>query len=613
MRVTSFVAPLTFALAASALDISIDAPDLGGVKSAIESQVGQIESAVGAIPSSVIAQVSSVLGSVPTSLQGEFSSLIGNGNLAGVSSLINSAIPSSERGVLSSFVNQLPTELGLGNGASATSGAGSATGSGGQAANTGSGDSGAMGASTTFGNTAALMAVNDPLGLNSGFAAPNPALANWKPPADNVPKSSILKDPRFTAENSGRWSSPRQRAGSRGSDAGLSGTSSHKDKAYIELEAGVSWPQPPPRLTGPPRETLEKKEPEVTPLTSANVESTVTNISKRVTEVVLGNSYAAYPAENVHTVSQPIKLSDMAFIPPHLRKKASAISQVENEIQPHVEPHPIMVSSGPGENFTMPTISKSAGEKPASRRPSSATLVSSQDMPWTTDEYMAQELQMQEAGVDELDFSNKMVQEVLWTCQANKESGIKNQNTNRAIPQSVARGDDLYDQLQKTHELLWKQEQIRTVETDVPKDMLLKMDEDEFQAYYNRITELHLFLWSQKKDRIQQIITIQKALENICFNLDDLFEMNEYELTSTLDKISSDYKTFLGRAKPSQLMEKDICGSGNEYNDKYFNNNGATIRSDSEYDIDGCDYDDDDDEDDDDDDDDSLFMFKGRS
>ena len=157
----------------------------------------------------------------------------------------------------------------------------------------------------------------------------------------------------------------------------------------------------------------------------------------------------------------------------------------------------------------------------------------------------------------------------------------------------------MYDRLEKTHELLWKQEHLHTAELSA--HILLTMDEDEFQAHYNHIAELHLFQWSQKRDRIQQIMVMQKVLDK-SFNLKDRFEMNEYVLASTFDKVKSDYQTFLGGTESSYLLEMELFGDlKNEDNE----DNDAAVCRDREYDFDG--------EDDDyDDEDDERIVFTGR-
>ena len=85
---------------------------------------------------------------------------------------------------------------------------------------------------------------NDPLGLNAGFADPNPEFADWKPSEDYVPKSGDKKDSRFAPENlmNTQWRRRQKEDEAKSVRPNLPATSSEqKSRGASQLDGNGSW------------------------------------------------------------------------------------------------------------------------------------------------------------------------------------------------------------------------------------------------------------------------------------------------------------------------------------------------------------------------------------
>ncbi|KAF1970924.1 hypothetical protein BU23DRAFT_201751 [Bimuria novae-zelandiae CBS 107.79] len=420
---------------------------------------------------------------------------------------------------------------------------------------------------------------HDPLGLNAGFANPDPKYENWQPAEDYVPKAGNKKDSRFVPDN--MWATATKRPGRPHMSAYMSGSGSEAGSSITSPGKKAPASRVPPKLDGSgdwrawgvdasgaspylQEQEKEKRKENAAPKPSTvprDIEGMNRVLAERAkdshakTAAAYANGTAPHATEAVPAAA-PVKLA--AYIPPHERKKmgtqtnsasallattaslaatttteAPAIAHQEPLIDLEQElgvrdsgdrpqhyslrPEPVYARPAPGTHFKVSEH----------RRPSSITLVNGAD---EDDEALARRLQAQEFNVDDLAEARHAINEGYAHYKAK-------------VP-SIVQVSDLYHRLHKVQELLWKQEVLNLPALNKTKDELLAMRKEVLEVHFAEVESEYLHQWNLRAAHIQEMLHMEQAMRVAQRrNPDDYMKMGGPEFAQIFEKVSAAFKS----------------------------------------------------------------------
>ncbi|KAJ4358769.1 uncharacterized protein N0V89_003353 [Didymosphaeria variabile] len=450
-----------------------------------------------------------------------------------------------------------------------------------------------------------------PLDLNAGFAPPDPKLANWQPPVDQIPMSGNGRDSRFLEDN--MWATKPVRPKRANMAAISTEWDTTSDSNELKLDGTGTWGDWGVKTTSAPKNSKKGD--------ASQVPCTINGMNKALEQRVRAASaqtaaaYANASPLSVATKAESITSnanssisgqSHHRSIPPHKRRilavQATSASsnaardllglQVSTKSQalmaPVMRSNPVTSRPAPGNYFTVPANS-------TGRRPSSTTLVNGTD---SDDESMARTLQAKEFGfgLHHINSAQQMIEQEL-------------QHYKSKHGKTTSHCTGLYEKIHKIQEILWKQESMKLAAFAESKDSLFQISEQEFHSYYAKVVSMHLAQWNVRQNRVQDIMKMQADMEASRYSVEAILAMDGRELNEAFENIALAYNNkasgsntrSLSSERRFLLTEDDlICladgsegiGSGRDFDSDGFGLSG--------------------DEDDDDDDDDGHIVFKGR-
>ncbi|KAL5397066.1 hypothetical protein PMIN03_010512 [Paraphaeosphaeria minitans] len=283
-----------------------------------------------------------------------------------------------------------------------------------------------------------------------------------------------------------------------------------------------------------------------------------------------------------------IPTTDTTKVVPAAQNKNDHETAVINGLYRYAPGLPAKVANGrppPGPHFGVPTNSDR-------RRASSTTLVNDVNY---DDEALARMLQAEDFGLTHAVHTENMINQAL--------EHFKFVKDNRSTPVVRAKNLDPYQKLHKVQETVWKQESMKLQEFAKTKDSLYQMSDTELQCYYEKVVSAHLAQWNSRRNRIEQITTMQSDLAaKNPYTVDDLIAMDTFSFRVFFNKISATHKhnsSALDMSSESDrqsiIMQDDVIEE--DAGEQDFDSDGFGISGG---------------EDDDDDDDDEVIFFKGH-